>query len=34
MIRTEIGANMRDSVVYGLGAGFAVLVAGLGLAAL
>jgi hypothetical protein len=34
MIRTEIGSNLRDSMVYGRGAAFAVLVAGLGLAAL
>lgn len=33
-IRQEIGANLRDSMVFGLGGAFAVLLAGLSLAAL
>lgn len=34
MVGAEIGSNLRDSMVYGLGAACAVLVAGVGLAAL
>lgn len=34
LIRQEIGFDMRDSLVFGLGGAFAVLIAGLSLAAL
>jgi hypothetical protein len=33
LIRTELGTSLRDSVVYGLGAGFAILIGGLLIAA-
>jgi hypothetical protein len=34
LIRTEIGVNLHDSLLYGIGGAFAVLIAGVSLAAL